>query len=452
MLWLPGNATARWYRHYETAMDRLREEDWAGAAAEAQAMIDLDGATCPSSFRLLAKAHAGAGDLAQAEAACRAEVDANQYAVLCFLSAPQATQMAQAVQRRAARQHGFIPVDLPQVFADYTGSPMPGRRLFLDYCHLTVDGMHVAMAAVTAEVLRLFGEDDVRWQTLARLVPKPSVAPEADATARFGAAIHSAHRLSMVGARAPLLGYWCRAALDASPGIMDAMVDFVAVRTARCPAVLTAAQQRNFASPYRLTFQHGWHYDYLDADVIEAVYAVADPPAQAEIRRLLRRRRLPPEGIDLAYPPFYLREPLEQFYPDVMPFEDLMQRATYRAPWPVSRFCLIEDATRDVELTLTVRLPEALPGEHLREAPVAVTINGKTAGAVVAGPRWRKTVVRLSREGLKDGINHLTLRWPLPATPGEAALDAAAARLEQGLEADLHPVFGEIFALTARPC
>ena len=109
--------------------------------------------------------------------------------------------------------------------------------MFLDYCHLTVEAMHVAMAAVTAEVLRLFDDDDLRWQTLARLLPAPSIAPEADATAKFGAAIHSAHRLSMTGSRAELLTYWCRAALDASPGIEQAMLDFVAVRTARCPAV-----------------------------------------------------------------------------------------------------------------------------------------------------------------------------------------------------------------------
>ena len=168
VVWLPGDGTARWYRHYEEALDRLEREDWEGAAASAQAMIALDGATCPSSWRLLAKAHQGAGDGEQAREACRAEVDSNQYATLCFLSAPQATMMAQGLQRRAARHHGFATVDLPQIFAEYTGASLPGRRLFLDYCHLTVEGMKVAMASVTAEVLRVFGDDEPGWQALAR--------------------------------------------------------------------------------------------------------------------------------------------------------------------------------------------------------------------------------------------------------------------------------------------
>jgi hypothetical protein len=230
------------------------------------------------------------------------------------------------------------------------------------------------------------------------------------------------------------------------------MLDVVAVRTARCPAMLTAAQQRNYASPYRLTFQHGWHYDYLDADVIEAVYAVATPPARAAIRQMLRAHRLPPEGRDLAYPPFYLREPLEQFYPDVMPSEDLAGRALYRAPWPVSQFCLIDDAARAVALTLTARLPAVEGAPPPAEAALTLTVNGIKAGVVKVGPRWRQTTLRLDRRLLDEGINHLSLRWPLPSAPGEAALDTAADRLERGLEADLHPVFGEVFALVARPC
>ncbi len=256
-----------------------------------------------------------------------------------------------------------------------------------------------------------------------------------------------------VGARAPLLEYWCREALRTSPGVEQAMVDFVAVRTARCPTVLTAAQQRNFASPYRLTFQHGWHYDYLDVDVIAAIAAVLENrPAHREIQRMLLAFSVPPEGIDLAYPPFYLWEPLERCYPDVMVFEDLMQWATHRAPWPVTSFCLICDATRKVDLTLTARLPTVEQSTPCHNEPVRVTVNGQPTGVVAVGPRWGKEGVRLHRQVLKEGINKVSLHWPMPSITGEAALAAASARLERGLEADVHPIFGEIFVLVAQPC
>jgi hypothetical protein len=38
----------------------------------------------------------------------------------------------------------------------------------------------------------------------------------------------------------------------------------------------------------------------------------------------------------------------------------------------------------------------------------------------------------------------------MPPPVGEQALDAARRRLAQGIEADLHPVFGEVFSLRVR--
>jgi len=43
-------------------------------------------------------------------------------------------------------------------------------------------------------------------------------------------------------------------------------------------------------------------------------------------------------------------------------------------------------------------------------------------------------------------------RTPAASAPrGEEALQRAAERLELGIAADLHPVFGEVFSLIARP-
>ena len=71
---------------------------------------------------------------------------------------------------------------------------------------------------------------------------------------------------------------------------------------------------------------------------------------------------------------------------------------------------------------------------------------------VAVGPRWGKQGLQLHRRVLKEGINKVSLHWPMPSITGEAALAAASARLERGLEADVHPLFGDIFALGAQPC
>jgi hypothetical protein len=451
-VWLPGDGTARWHALYAEAAGRLDREDFPGALETARAMGELDGGACASTWRLLARAHRGLGDLDGERRACLAEVDAARYATLAFLSAPQATTAARELLREASRRHGFFPVDLRQVFTQHTGSLLPDRRLFLDYCHLTLEGIQVAMAAVAAEVLNLSGmmEEDQHWQALLPRLPAPAISPEEEATARFGAAVHTAHRLLATGSKRPLLEHWCAAALAASPGVEAAMLDLVAARCSPCPAVLTAAQQRNLASPYRLLLQHGWRWDHLDADLILAIRAVLErrsclggAAGERIDRLLLEHLAIRQEGTELL-DPVYLWEPLERFYSEVMSFEDLSRRATHRAPWPETAFCLICDAEREVELEITLRRP-AGPGA------VVIAVNQEEIGPLEATERWIRSVHRIEPRSLRRGLNRLTLRWPLALGDGETALQAAADRLELGVAADLHPVFGEVFSLLARP-
>ena len=305
------------------------------------------------------------------------------------------------------------------------------------------------MAAVAAEVLNLSGmlEQDIAWPELLPRLPAPDLTPEVEATARLGAALHTAHRLLPVGPKRPILEHWLEAALDADPGIEPTMRDLLAVRAAPCPAVLTAEQQRNLDSPYRLTLQHGWRWEHLDADLLLAIVEVLERrgrPARDELtRHLLAHHAIREDGTELAHPAFYHWEPLERLYPEVMSFEDLAQRATFRSPWPVSSFCLICDGERDVELDLTARLP--------RPGVVHLTIDGEEIGTAEVGERWTRAVLRMDRRLLRPGLNRLTLRWPEPPPRGEEALREAIERLELGVAADLHPVFGEVFSLIARP-
>lgn len=451
--WLPADGNAQWHRLYRRALRRLEARRWGELAAVARAMMRLDGGCCPTSHRLLARAEIGRGREDLALAACRAEVDAAAYATLCFLGGPQATSQARELARAAARRHDFACVDLPRVFAKHTGGALPGRRLFLDYCHLTVEGMHVAMAAVAAEVMRFSGmfDRDEDWRSLVAHLPLPAVTPAADATAKLGAALHGAHRLLAVGSKQPIIEHWCCEALTASPSIAETMLDLAAARVASLPAALTAAQQRILDSPHRLQHQHGWRWDYLDADVLRALQSVlgeAAPAAAQELDRILcAPRQAEDRRIDLARAP-YLWEPLERFYPEAMETAGEPSRATHRSPWPESSFCLLTDGTADVDLEITARLPTA--GGCDRVGKAVIRLDGAHIGSCDLGVRWRRASLRIARRHLRPGLNRLTIEWPSLPTAGpvgERAIEEARGRLELGLEADLHPVFGELFSI-----
>lgn len=398
---LPGDGVARWHALYRQG--------------DAEAMLELDGGSCPTTWRLLGAQRLAVGDVEGARQAFQAEVDSARYATLGFLSAPQATTQARELLRELSARHGFTAVDLRGVLH-------PDRRSFLDYCHLTLEGIQAAMAAVAAEAVRLSGmpEGDRR---------EPSLSPEAEATALLGAAVHSAHRLlTSHRPKKQVLEAWCREALRVCPEIESAMRDLLEARSAPVPAVLTAAQQRNLASPFRLLLQHGWRWDWLDADLLEAMADILGLPLPTV-----------PKGPDLE-----LWDPLERFFPEVMDLEDLPRRGTYRSPWPVSTFCLVADGTRDVGLELTARVPEG-------QGEVQAAVNGVDVGALPVGERWTRGSLRVPASALRAGLNRLTLRWPDPPPVQEDPFRTVLERLDLGLEADLHPVFGEVFSLVRTP-
>ncbi|HYH45746.1 MAG TPA: hypothetical protein VEG34_08670, partial [Thermoanaerobaculia bacterium] len=139
----------------------------------------------------------------------------------------------------------------------------------------------------------------------------------------------------------------------------------------------------------------------------------------------------------------------ELFYPDVLGHADLPGHAALRAPWPETAFLLAGDG-RDVEVAVTARLPR-VDGAQGRRGRVEMALDGSSIGSFEAGETWQMARLQIPGTRLTSGLHRLTLRWPPPPPVGEKALEAAIRRLEEGIEADLHPVFGEIFALRARP-
>ena len=285
-------------------------------------------------------------------------------------------------------------------------------------------------------------------------VARRDVEPAVEALARLGAAIHGAHRLLTTGDKRAYLTRWCQEALRADPGIAEAMRDLLAARCALpSPAVLTAAQQRNLDSRHRLLLQHGWRWQYLDIELIEALCVAledAGHSVRAEVEAsLLKHHAVGPRAVDLTRAP-YLWEPLERFYPEAMASRGMTSRTTYRSPWPESSFCLIAASGNDLQLELTARLPVVAGAADPRQGKLIVQLDGRDVASVVLAEAWSRHSLHLPKRHLQRVIHRLTLVWPALPADGDRALDNAIRRLENGVEADLHPVFGEVASLLAR--
>jgi hypothetical protein len=98
------------------------------------------------------------------------------------------------------------------------------------------------------------------------------------------------------------------------------------------------------------------------------------------------------------------------------------------------------------------------PGVDIpRRGTVTVSVDGREAGRCLLGGRWTRATFRLPAGELAElaemgpGLHRVAVRWPMPPPVGEAALEGAKSRLAEGVEADLHPVFGEVFSLRVLP-
>ncbi len=452
---LDAEDTVRWHRLLGDGRTALERADARQALVSARAMLRLDCGLCPTGYRLLGRALQALGRSDEATSAFRAEIDAAAYPLLANLGAPQATSQTGEILRVAAERHGWLAVDLPAVLAEVSGSPLPGRRFFLDYCHLTGEGMWIATAAIAVQVLPFLGETAaplLSWQELVRN-GTPGISADQEAIARLGAALHGAHRLLPLGDKIAYLEPFLDEALSLSLHAEGALCDLIEARTAPVPAVATTAQRRNLGSPCRLGLPHGWRWDHLDADVLQAAalaLAKRSPDQVSELEQCLLARAVGPTWTELSRAP-WIWEPLEQFYADLLDFEDLARRAFLRSPWPETGFALIASGETDLELEAILRCPAAARGTTVKFG-YRGPFDGESIelGELTARNSWCRGTLRLPRQSLGRGLGRLVLTWPQLGTEGESGMGPKLDRLLQGREADLHPVFGEVSSLRVR--
>jgi hypothetical protein len=447
--WLPGARTARWYELYERALAFAAAADHEHAARIAEQMIALDGGTCPTSHRLRANALVALGRSEEARDCCLAEVDSGNW--VPGLAVPGTGRVVREILRRGVEKHGLPCVDLPEVFAAH-GPGLPGRELFVDYCHLTPEGMRVAMAAVAAAIVR---------QSVASEPPNADVSPARDATAKLMTALCTLEWDRRIDGESPLPRFWLDAALAASDEIRETMVQYVATRLApRMAEGLSLPERRLFGPSNRL--EDGTHRlagegrrlrrAWLNPAAIDAISGALERAGDLRCRRLVTRALLDDhavggEHVDLVEPfyhwtanagaPGYQRDRAAYSAPGL-----------YRAFSPVSHFALVSDGRRPLTLDMTVRLP-GMERPRTNEE-VAIEVNRVRVGTLRAGSRWTRSSIRVKRAHLEAGINKVSIRWPRLRPEGDAAMKAILARLERGIPTDFHPVFGEVASLLVR--
>jgi hypothetical protein len=392
-------------------------EQWLQAqrAGRADEMIALDGGTSPVSQQLAAAQAIARDD--QVEARRRLEAARDALCGLMIAHSPRCPSVVQGELREAAQRHGFQLVDLPRLFGDRSG--LPDRRLFLDYCHLTGEGLSAAAIAIAAAIAPIVG--------VAPTTP-PTPSAHAAARAHLLAAIHNAH----YGQPADIVAHHAMRARQLDPDIRGLAAALAEVVSRRSEAWLCRAWdavgrdrqgRRYLGAPEMMRAPR-----VADLTLANALAAAAD--ADDLVGRILL------EEVDAA--PLDLLAPRHR----ATTFRDVVGQGLgpplgfVRATAPISRFVVVRARAENLSARITLRA----------SGVVAVVVNGVRVAALPAGMRWTTSELALP---LDRGHNLIELHWPPPRPDTSAQFERAARRLERGLYPEVLAAFGEVHAFVA---
>jgi len=445
--YLSGDLNREWITLYEEAQSALSNGDCASAEKLAEKIVEIDQGICVAGYYLLADCRRMVNDVEGERKYMELARDAQCWDT-CMTSVPKPYSVGQQAIREEMGKHGFQTVDLPALFKEYLNGGLPGRRLFLDYCHLTTEGIQVAMGAAASCVLRSLKGVEVPWSALVsdRVAPPPEIEAEAN----FLAAIHDGHRWQSYD----VVRHHCEQALKFSPHVAELMLTYIDLQTQKSvPDNMSEAEEQIYglASPLIHRYLFRGNDKRLDKILMGAMVDALENAGIPARERLERQRReehsVRQHTIDLLEYYYYsstnqTQEVEALTWPDYRLPYDIRYFRSYR---PESEFIFVGEAGYAVNLCLTCRLPKPTP----RETTITVKLNGLPQVEIAISSEWTTWDITLPGAVVRDGLNEVTVRWPMPEFRSAEALSKVPASLCAMKFPDFFPVFGEIHSFTA---
>ncbi|WP_139487907.1 tetratricopeptide repeat protein [Brevibacillus dissolubilis] len=438
LTWPHGKAE-EWFALVRDAESALLENDYARLEATARQMIAVN-VINPSGYHHLAQCKLHAGNLEEARKHLEAARDTMAYQVG---SVPGILSVMRDTILEKASQHHIRTIDLQTVFKDHLNGDIPGNDLFIDYCHLTVEGMNIAMQETAKQLLPLIGE------TLEKTISPKELkgAQEVIAVAHLYAAIHNAHR---GGQSYEMLYYHSSQALRHSKNIVSLMTKYIDIATRKVPWAIN----KNYTD----IFSEGLNAQYpilvqskdsqiMDVELVTAmVNALKETGVdiQKEVEQLRINEHKPRhKKVNL----------LESFYKDTYYLHEFGNNpdrnlSYVRAIDHQSHFYFVADQENDVSLELTFRVPYK---ESVKQ-DVRILFNGTEIGKTAGYDEWSNFTCRVSKGLLAEsGVNTITIEWPVTETnrnPKATDLEKHFSGLHL-LSRKSRPSYGEIMFFAA---
>jgi hypothetical protein len=227
---LDSAATSRWLDLRIRAQGALRGDDPSSAFKLAEEMISLDGGTTPIGHYLVAEAKRSLGEHLSAKIELRKALDF----AICW-PAVHTPRCYSAIRDEMLARDGsetLQVVDLASRFDHYLDGALPGKRMFHDYCHLTLEGITISMASAAEALLPHLGRKCCTAEELSTVSLR--VDPSTIAIANLMAGIFN----SRLGQSAETVRYHLSRASDEWPDVISVLALFADFHLRRTPPIL----------------------------------------------------------------------------------------------------------------------------------------------------------------------------------------------------------------------
>ncbi|HEY2963722.1 MAG TPA: hypothetical protein VGJ37_14985 [Pyrinomonadaceae bacterium] len=444
--YVPDGLNKKWLDLLEDAQSALHDQDFAGATLLAERMIEIDEGVCAAGFYILAECSRRANDVEGERKYLTLARDATSWD-LSTETIPRPYSCMQEAVREETSKHPIQVIDLPLLFKEYLEGEIADRRLFLDYCHLSAEGIRVAMSAAAACVLRAVKRVDRSWYGL--LDDRVAPSSETEAEASFLAAITNAH----CSQPHELVHYFTLRALNCSRHVGQWMLNYIELQTqSSVPMRMSEAEEQMWTagSPLMRSLLR-LNKKRLDRSLLKVIVDALEEvgiEGRERVERICREEHSVTRG-DTNLLDYYYCSAADQTQELIWLIRtDKRYRPDaefYRAYWPESRFIFVGEAGCAVRLCLTCRLPQLTSCE----AAIGIRLNGKPQVEIVAGSRWSTWDMDLPGEAVDTGLNEIAISWPMPELDSGEALEKARLKLLERKFPDFFPVFGEIHSFSA---
>ena len=444
---LVGAQSRQWQQLRIESESALAYHDYSKAAALARAMIDLDGGASTAPYETLATCSRLLGDNAEA----RRFIDQAGDIRLCVpvLKQPYCSPIIRDTLRSQCSQQ-VVMVDLPARISELLSGALPDRKLFLDSCHMTVEGIQLAMACAAEALLPLIGKRKLAWREFN--TRQFSFDGHVFAEAHFNAARINARN----GQPYEIVRYHFTKAIQHSPEIIDLATLFADLSLKQAPYMMCRtfeellSKRDTFPSISGLAVgspRRTGDFNLLEIQALRDAVTESRSEAGERIEQILRdEHAVQVREVSLLHHP----------YCDItfgqVEFE-WRERAIYlQARKFESRFYLVCDSPCIIHLKLTCRLD----CQPMQDEMVSVIVNDCTVGRLRVSTHWTQHALMIPAENLRSGLNSLVLSWPEPQQSPEEhvkkmikSFGATEPANKWERLPDIYPVYGEVHAFSA---